>query len=74
MQCLYMPQIMLGLGVDAEGNLTNLYTGPNFSEAKDAVNAAGQSGAISIGYLYSNPPPVTTLRFEPTPAQSAQPA
>jgi hypothetical protein len=46
-----MPQIMLGLGVDADGNVTKLYTGPNFSEAKDAVNAAGQAGEISLGFI-----------------------
>jgi hypothetical protein len=26
MQCVSMPQIMLGLGVDSEGNIVNLYT------------------------------------------------
>ena len=39
-----MPQIMLGLGVDASGNVTNLYTGADAQAAKDAVDSAGTEG------------------------------
>jgi hypothetical protein len=60
-----MVQITLGLGVDADGSVTNLYTGPDASAAKDAVDAAGTKGTILEGYVYRNPPPVITLRYGP---------
>ena len=50
---------------DAAGNLTNLYTGPDYSAAKDAVDSAGVAGTILESYVYRNPPPVVTLRYGP---------
>jgi hypothetical protein len=41
-----MPQIVLALGADAHGNVTDLYTGGSWVDAKAAVDAAGETGAI----------------------------
>jgi hypothetical protein len=49
-------------------HVTNLYTGASFVDAKAAVDAAGQAGTISLGYVYSNPPALETLRYGPAPA------
>jgi hypothetical protein len=46
MQCVYMPQIVLALGADAHGNVTNLYTGGSQVDAKATVDAVGETGAI----------------------------
>ena len=43
-QKVFTAQIMLGLGVDASGNVTNLYTGADAQAAKDAVDSAGTEG------------------------------
>jgi hypothetical protein len=43
----FLPQIMLAVGLDiTTGNPVNVYTGQDYSAAKDAVDAAGQSGTI----------------------------
>jgi hypothetical protein len=59
-----MPQIMLGFGVDAAGNVTNLYTGPDYSGAKAAVDAAGMAGTVIEGYIYRYPVEELQGRFD----------
>ena len=56
---------MIGIGVDAAGNVTNLYTGPDAQAAKDAVDSAGTGGAILEGFVFKNPQPQLTLRYGP---------
>ena len=60
-----MVQIMIGAGVDADGNLVACYLGPDASAAKDAVDSAGVGGKILEGYVFKNPQPQLTLRYGP---------
>jgi hypothetical protein len=60
-----MVQIMIGIGVDPAGSLTNLYTGPDAQAAKSAVDSAGTAGTILEGYVFRNPQPQLTLRYGP---------
>jgi IPT/TIG domain len=53
-----MPQIVIAVGVDPEGNLSNLYTGSDSVAALEALKTAQSP----IGYIYENPIAVTTLR------------
>jgi hypothetical protein len=67
-----MPQIMLGLGVDAQGNVTNLYTGGSFVDAQAAVDAAGQAGSISIGYVFKTPTSAVSVTLRTRPHRNRQ--
>jgi hypothetical protein len=63
-----MPQIVIAVGTDPAGNLTNLYTGSDKSAALRAIDDAGKAGAIMIGSVYENPIAATTLRAPPASA------
>jgi hypothetical protein len=49
-------EIVLGVGLDKDGNAVNLYTGADETAAKDAIHSAGTAGTINIGYVYELPP------------------
>lgn len=56
-----MAEIIIALGADAAGNLTNLYTGPDSAAGHKALGDAIAGGTL-IGYVFENPIASTTLR------------
>ena len=63
-----MPQLVFGIGMQPDGTPVNLYTGQNEAAALAAIDAAGKSGQVNLGFLIENPPPTTTLRYPPPTA------
>jgi len=66
-----MQQIVVAVGVNSQGNLSNLYTGFDPLAALSAIQSAGAGGTINIGYVYQDPVPAYTMRYiqaaAPTP-------
>ena len=64
-----MAEIVIAVGVDPEGKLTNLYTGPDLAAGEKACIDAGD-GTYGMTYVFRNPEPVRRFHFD-TPAQKA---
>lgn len=58
-----MATLVIAVGIAADGEYHNLYTGPSFSDAQSAMLEAGRNGQISVGELYSNPMPAAMRQF-----------
>jgi len=69
-----MPQIVVGIGIQPDGTPVNLYTGVDPGAAQIAVDASGQAGDVNLGYIFENPPAVTTLRYAAAPVTAPAPA
>ena len=53
-----MATIIISVGIDPGGAQVNLYTGPSYAAAHDALIEAGRKGEISEGWIFNNPVPV----------------
>jgi hypothetical protein len=50
-----MATIILSVGMNADGDLRNLYTGPSMAAAEAAMVEAGRQGRICEGWVFNNP-------------------
>jgi hypothetical protein len=58
-----MAELVIALGINADGDSSVLYLGQDFTAAQDATHQAGTNGTIILGNIYRNPAPVITLRY-----------
>ena len=58
-----MAELVIALGINADGDSSVLYLGQDFTAAQDATHTAGQTHTIVLGNIYRNPAPVITLRY-----------
>ena len=61
----FMPTIIICAGLDQDGKLINLYIGPSYVDAENAMIEAGREYKIVEGWIFNNPVPALHQYYAP---------